>query len=266
MATSLLVLFIILLNSSSVSAKYLKCCDLNDILIPQINGTKNHCIAGEVSPLLPLLFPKHLIIGSGGRRLRYDGCVDKTTNGTIIKINARTQTIETNFQVENLKKCCPKREVYDFTSKRCVIGDDNLLKEIPLIVNHITNYIYQSNFCHNRFIMDILINETRLVIDHEIKRVYNLISQSDEVVDFKYSCFERALNGQIVIRTCQKTCSSSVCVRKCCEIGSSFGNLECLVSYNVSFNPHKFLSKADQADTNWFGKSVLILLIHFPLI
>lgn len=241
-----LVLLISTFNLTNCKAT--KCCKKDHVLFPVSNETKYICQYLNNSQVIPILGQDNLKAAN----LAYDICIDKTTNDSIIKINSKGEYIE-NVHVKKINKCCPKQMTYNISGKMC---ENSNITQMPIFVNKATNFSPNYTFCQeDGALVDILTNVTQLAVNFDTVEMYNTLTDKKEVVVVGNSCFDLTREGYVVVRSCQSRdiCSEIACVRKCCGIGLSYGNMKCLPYIKTSYNTEIFLSESDQ-DTEWNSK------------
>lgn len=236
------ILLVLIISLNRINCKFLKCCNKNEILFPEVNTTHFFCNSSNGISIIPLLLDD--------LAAENDICVDKTINNTIIKLNEKE--FVSFVELNHVYKCCPKGTIYDILDKNCKA---HYKKEIPFIVKKPTNFYPNFNFCQeNGVVVDILTNSTQIDINFNSIIVRNMLTDQDEEISVDKSCFDFTKEGIVVIRSCKNRniCSEIPCVRKCCSFGTSYNNVKCVPNIR-EYNVDSFLPE-NERNEKWNGK------------
>ncbi|CAG9784495.1 unnamed protein product [Diatraea saccharalis] len=181
---------------------------------------------------------------STNRDVCYDRFVAEINNGTVEKVIPKTVALvcngtevspETKLEIQNVRKCCPRGQVYDTEYHLCR-GDSEFGNEEWIIkqleIKH-TDIVEFENGLHcklEEYAVELKEGFFRLELNGDTLTVRKRSGDKEILVPKGNWCVDQEYTShQLVARACTLDCSAfdAFCMRKCCPVGEHFQPFRC---------------------------------------
>jgi hypothetical protein len=195
---------------------------------------------------LQMVHVSDMTILSMQKDICYDRLIIEITNGTIqnaipknvaLKCNDTEHIPEVQLQVKNIRKCCPKGQVYDTVYHWCRDDDNKDVNSEGLFIERIKKErtdIYEiENGLDCKFeeysvelkegIFSFSLEDSVLNVVKKDTKAKNKLSKGNWCIDQEYS------TKRLMARVCTRDCDNfdAFCMRKCCPLGHHYLPLRC---------------------------------------
>lgn len=255
-----------------------ECVTLADVYQPPENLPSRYDFITPVSVSGNNIYLKHGFIVNETS----DYCVDKTLelNDSYpvaqLHIKATSPIEEANAAklILTIQKCCPNGYAYDTKLHYCTQNFtegpvSNFIVELYDAQPRFINYHYGLTQCRQA-VVEFVNTSHMLTLTDNILKVLDLAENRQEMYTFGSYCLDDTIDGKIVAKVCRSrhsTCSSKICIHKCCPDGQAFVKpsksvgAKCYDDASAPFMP-KFIAK-DENDAiieTHLGKWICFLI------
>ncbi|CAH0404745.1 unnamed protein product [Chilo suppressalis] len=181
---------------------------------------------------------------STSRDVCYDRLVAEINNGTVQKIIPKTVILmcnntelmpETNLNIQNIRKCCPRGQVYDTEYHFCrdddkVSNEEWILNNLKMKSADITEFENGLSCKLEEYAVELkeqffsfTLNGGSLTVHKKSQESEKLIRKGNWCVDQEFT------TKQLVARVCTLDCGAfdAFCMRKCCPVGEYYKPFVC---------------------------------------